>query len=69
LILLTRLVPASPGRLANSSRLVPGASLVTGAPPGAAATDIILAIRASPASFMIASWIAQPLAGATAQSR
>jgi len=30
---------------------------VTGTPLGAAATDIILVIRASPASFMIASWI------------
>jgi len=57
LILLTRLVLA-PGRLAHSSRLVPGSSVATGASLGAAATDIILVIRASPASFMIASWFA-----------
>jgi WD40-like Beta Propeller Repeat len=69
LILLTRLVPASPGRLAYSSRLVPGSSLATGASLGAAATDIILVIRASPASFMIASCIAEPRAGATTRSR
>jgi hypothetical protein len=40
------------------SRLVPGSSRATGTPVGAAATDIILVIRPSPASFRIASWIA-----------
>ena len=57
LILLTRLVPGSPGRLAYSTRLVPGSSVATGTPLGAAA-GIILVIRAGPALFMIASWIA-----------
>ncbi len=42
----------------HSSRLIPGSSLATGAPLGAAARDIILVMRASPLSFRIASWMA-----------
>ena len=40
------------------SRVVPGSRRATGTPAGAAATDIILVIRPSPASLRIASWIA-----------
>jgi sugar/nucleoside kinase (ribokinase family) len=42
----------------HSPRVVPGSSRATGTPLGAAATDIILVIRPSPASFRIASWMA-----------
>jgi hypothetical protein len=56
------LMPPENGRVSLdqvvSSRLVPGSSLATGTPVGAAATDIILVIRPSPASFRIPSWIA-----------
>jgi len=41
-----------------SSRVVPGSSRLTSAWLGVAATDIILVIRARPASFRMASWMA-----------